>query len=237
MTATRCACTSAASRSRARPRSAPSCAGSGPLLMGNDGSKRLMAGRMDQAVFAARAFTASEMSALTCLRRAPAIAGTPAVSAPTPTGVPASFDIAHHQQRHARRVRRPTSSSRRTTSTRGSASSRASRSSRCRRATTGHIADDRDRERRRGFGDVPDPVLRVPDQQPDAAVAARSAAWTSSCVASGCRVSTPRELMITNLGVVDNIRAVRRRRLVVQAPDGGDGADAGGRAGDGRGRC
>ena len=43
----------------------------GPFLMGNDGSKRLMAGRIDQALLDMRALTDAEIRALTCLRRPP----------------------------------------------------------------------------------------------------------------------------------------------------------------------
>jgi hypothetical protein len=66
----------------------------GPLLMGNDGSKRLFAGLVDEAFFDARALSATEVFGLTCVRHPLTVAGTPSSSAPTPSGVPASFDIA-----------------------------------------------------------------------------------------------------------------------------------------------
>jgi len=66
----------------------------GPLLMGDDGSKRLFAGLIDEAFFDARALAASEVFALTCLRHPFTVAATPPSGAPTTSGVPASFDIA-----------------------------------------------------------------------------------------------------------------------------------------------
>ena len=66
----------------------------GPFLMGNDGSKRLFAGLLDEAFFDARALSAAEVLALTCLRQPVTVAATPPSSAPTTSGVPASFDIA-----------------------------------------------------------------------------------------------------------------------------------------------
>jgi hypothetical protein len=65
----------------------------GPFLMGNDGSKRLWAGLIDSAFFDARALSADEMLALTCLRHPFSIAATPAASPPTPTGEVATFDV------------------------------------------------------------------------------------------------------------------------------------------------
>ena len=69
-------------------------AAAGPFLMGNDGSKRLYAGALDSALYDDRALSADEMLALTCIRRPASIAGTPARSAPTATGAMAPFDIA-----------------------------------------------------------------------------------------------------------------------------------------------
>jgi hypothetical protein len=65
----------------------------GPFLMGNDGSKRLFAGLIDSAFLDARALSTNEVMQLTCLHQPATLAGTPAVSAPTQPGVPASFDI------------------------------------------------------------------------------------------------------------------------------------------------
>ena len=55
----------------------------GPFLMGNDGSKRLFAGLIDEAFFDARALAASEVLALTCLHHPFTVAATPPSSAPT----------------------------------------------------------------------------------------------------------------------------------------------------------
>jgi hypothetical protein len=66
----------------------------GPFLMGNDGTKRVFAGAIDDAFLDSRALSADEVMRLTCLRSQATLVGTPAVSAPTPPGVPATFDIA-----------------------------------------------------------------------------------------------------------------------------------------------
>src|SRR5581483_6479799 len=66
----------------------------GPFLMGNDGSKRLWAGRIDNAFLDVRALSAAEMLALTCLHSPPSMTATPAASPPTPSGAVASFDVA-----------------------------------------------------------------------------------------------------------------------------------------------
>ena len=68
--------------------------GEGPVLIGNDGFQRRFDGSIDNAFLDRRAATADEVLALTCLRGAPSVVGTPAVSAPTPANTPASFDIA-----------------------------------------------------------------------------------------------------------------------------------------------
>jgi hypothetical protein len=68
--------------------------GPGPLLMANDGSERRFDGLMDTAFFDTRALAANEVMALTCIRGTPTVAGSPAMSAPTLPGTPASFDIA-----------------------------------------------------------------------------------------------------------------------------------------------
>jgi hypothetical protein len=67
---------------------------SGPLLMGNDGSHRLFNGRIDNAFFADRALSAGEIIALTCVHHDATVVGTPPMSVPTNPGVPATFDIA-----------------------------------------------------------------------------------------------------------------------------------------------
>ncbi len=68
--------------------------GAGPFLMGNDGSKRLFSGAIDEAFLDSRALSAAEIVGLTCIRRLPTLVGTPPVSAPTASGVPVTFDIA-----------------------------------------------------------------------------------------------------------------------------------------------
>src|SRR5205085_12557580 len=66
----------------------------GPFLMGNDGSKRVFSGRIDNAFLDARALSSDEVLKLTCLHNAPTVTATPAISMPTPAGDTASFDIA-----------------------------------------------------------------------------------------------------------------------------------------------
>ena len=66
----------------------------GPYLMGNDGTKRVFSGLIDNAFLDARALSANEIMQLTCLHEAPTLVATPAVSAPTQPDVPATFDIA-----------------------------------------------------------------------------------------------------------------------------------------------
>ncbi|HET6147012.1 MAG TPA: LamG domain-containing protein [Polyangia bacterium] len=68
--------------------------GEGPVLIGNDGFQRRFDGLIDNAFFDRRAATADEVLALTCIRGAPSVVGTPAISAPTPPNTPATFDIA-----------------------------------------------------------------------------------------------------------------------------------------------
>lgn len=68
--------------------------GSGPLVMGNDGSERRFDGVMDDVVFDTTALTAVQVLPLTCIPAEPTLAVTPAVSDPTPPDVDVSFDIA-----------------------------------------------------------------------------------------------------------------------------------------------
>jgi hypothetical protein len=175
----------------------------GPFLMGNDGSKRLMAGRMDQTFLANFPLTDQEVRALTCLRGAPTITGTPSASAPTPAGTPVSFDIA-------------------ITSHDTPACAPADFFFQLNSFTPGISVD---------------PNFQVINQVAPGATAHLTMTATASddvdsgtfpiefstfspqvyqfatgsvdfvVVASGCRVSTARELMITNLGVVDDARA------------------------------
>lgn len=68
--------------------------GTGPLLIGNDGSERRFDGIIDEAVFDLRALPAQDMRRLTCVPAAATVVETPAISAPTLPDVPAVFDIA-----------------------------------------------------------------------------------------------------------------------------------------------
>ncbi|HEY0985801.1 MAG TPA: LamG domain-containing protein [Kofleriaceae bacterium] len=69
--------------------------GAGPLLMGNDGSERRFAGAMDSTLFATHAFTADQVLALTCFPVSPSIAITPpGGSLRAAPGEPATIDIA-----------------------------------------------------------------------------------------------------------------------------------------------
>lgn len=68
--------------------------GPGPFLMGNDGSERRFDGLIDNTFFDGRALSASEVTALTCIRQQPTMDVNPRESAPTPANVPATFDIA-----------------------------------------------------------------------------------------------------------------------------------------------
>jgi hypothetical protein len=68
--------------------------GPGPLLMGNDGSERRFDGKIDNASFEGRALSPAEVMGLTCVRQTPTVVVTPRVSAPTSPGVAAAFDIA-----------------------------------------------------------------------------------------------------------------------------------------------
>jgi hypothetical protein len=65
----------------------------GPFLMGNDGSKRLFSGLIDNAFLDARALSPTEIMQLTCVGQPATLVGTPAISPPTQGGTTASFDI------------------------------------------------------------------------------------------------------------------------------------------------
>lgn len=67
---------------------------SGPLLFGNDGAERRFDGLIDEVVFDLHALSAPQMLRLTCVPADASVVATPEVSAPTPPGVPATFDIA-----------------------------------------------------------------------------------------------------------------------------------------------
>ncbi|HEU4726404.1 MAG TPA: LamG domain-containing protein [Kofleriaceae bacterium] len=68
--------------------------GAGPLLMGNDGSERRFNGTIDDITFATHALTADEVLQLTCLTEPPTLVVSPSSLGPTPVGVPATLDVA-----------------------------------------------------------------------------------------------------------------------------------------------
>lgn len=68
--------------------------GSGPLIMGNDGSERRFDGAIDDAVFDTTPLTADQVIPLTCIPAEPSLVVTPPVSDPTPPDVAVNFDIA-----------------------------------------------------------------------------------------------------------------------------------------------
>ncbi|HET7505518.1 MAG TPA: LamG domain-containing protein [Kofleriaceae bacterium] len=68
--------------------------GAGPLLMGNDGSERRFNGTVDGVTFATHALTADEVLGLTCLPSPPTLVTTPASLGPAAPGVPATLDVA-----------------------------------------------------------------------------------------------------------------------------------------------
>lgn len=66
----------------------------GPLLIGNDGAGRRFDGAIDEAVFDLRALTAPQVLALTCIPAAPRVVATADRSAPALPDEPVAFDIA-----------------------------------------------------------------------------------------------------------------------------------------------
>lgn len=68
--------------------------GEGPLLIGNDGNQRRLDGVIDNVWFATRPAPAGTIMGLTCLRQPPTLAATPAKSDPVPPETPVTFDIA-----------------------------------------------------------------------------------------------------------------------------------------------
>jgi hypothetical protein len=200
----------------------------GPFLMGNDGSKRLMAGRIDQALLDMRALTDAEIRVLTCLRRPPTVTGTPAVSAPTPTDVPASFDIAITNNDLPSCVAsdfffqvntfipnisiQPTFQFVNQVPAGGTAHL----------TMTATASDDVDS----GTFPIPFSVF-----SPFAGGQPAQGRVDFVVVASGCRVSTAKELMITNIGVVDDARTQGdgvwsfKHLMEAMAPSAGEAAD------------
>ena len=68
--------------------------GPGPLLMGNDGSERRFNGIIDNTLFATHALTADEIQQLTCFPQLPSMVVTPTNIPPTAPGVPVAIDVA-----------------------------------------------------------------------------------------------------------------------------------------------
>ena len=68
--------------------------GLGPLLMGNDASKRRVDGIIDNVVFDTLPANAAEIAKLTCLPRPSAMTVTPTDPAPVPVGTPVNYDVA-----------------------------------------------------------------------------------------------------------------------------------------------
>jgi hypothetical protein len=173
----------------------------GPLLMGNDGSKRLFAGLIDEAFFDARALAAGEVFALTCLRHPFTVAATPPSSTPTTSGIPASFDIAISNNDSAACGPSDYFFEQSGVVQGLSVDPSFQLVSQVAAGTTAHLAmnvtgsDDLD------SGTFPVPFA-VFQESPPFTNAFGSVDF--NFVASGCRVSKPRELMITTTSVVDD---------------------------------
>ena len=173
----------------------------GPFLMGNDGSKRLFQGLVDEAFFDARALSASEVFALTCLRHPLTVAATPPACAPTTSGVPASFDIAITNNDSAACGASDYFFEFNGFTQGLSVDPSFQFLSQVPAGTTAHVtmnvtgSDDLDS----GTFNVPFDVF---EESPPFASAFGSVDF--NFVASGCRVSKPRELMITTTSVVDD---------------------------------
>ncbi len=173
----------------------------GPLLMGNDGSKRLFAGLVDEAFFDARALSATEMVGLTCLHQPVTIVGTPSSSPPTTSGVPVPFDIAISNNDSA--VCGPSDYFFELNGSPPGLSVDPNFQvvSQVAAGTTAHLtmnvtgSDDLDS----GTFNIPFAVFQA---NPPFTNAFGSVDF--NFVASGCRVSKARELMITNTSVVDD---------------------------------
>jgi hypothetical protein len=173
----------------------------GPFLMGNDGSKRLFAGLIDEAFFDARALSATEVLGLTCLHHPFTVAGTPPSSAPTTSGVPASFDIAISNNDSAACGASDYFFELNGVAQGLSVDPSFQIVSQVAAGTTAHLtmnvtgSDDLD------SGTFPVPFA-VFQSGPPFNNALGSVDF--NFVASGCRVSKPRELMITTTSVVDD---------------------------------
>ena len=173
----------------------------GPLLMGNDGSKRLFAGLIDEAFFDARALSASEVFALTCLHHPFTVTATPPSSAPTTSGVPASFDIAISNNDSAACGASDYFFEQNGVTQGLSVDPGFQFVPQVPAGTTTHVAmnvtgsDDLD------SGTFPVPFVVFQESPPFTNI---FGSVDFNFVASGCRVSKPRELMITTTSVVDD---------------------------------
>lgn len=68
--------------------------GPGPVLMGNDGSERRFNGSIDRTLFATHALDPDEILALTCLPQQPTMVVSPDFIEDAPIGVPVTIDVA-----------------------------------------------------------------------------------------------------------------------------------------------
>lgn len=68
--------------------------GAGPLLLGNDGDNRRFEGRVDGVFFTTEALAAPDVAALTCRRAPVTVAVEPAMSAASAPGTAVKFDVA-----------------------------------------------------------------------------------------------------------------------------------------------
>ena len=68
--------------------------GQGPLVMGNDGSERRYNGALDAMVFTTHALTADQVRGLTCFPQSPTMVVTPSSIPATSPGVPVAIDVA-----------------------------------------------------------------------------------------------------------------------------------------------
>jgi hypothetical protein len=172
----------------------------GPLLIGNDGSKRLWAGLIDNAFLSARALSASEVLALTCVRRPFSLAVSPADSPPTTAGAVATFDVAITNNDSAScgagnyQFQAFTSVGGVTVSPSFQSILQLPPGSTSHNPLTAAGSEDLD------TGTYPITVVAF-DQSNRQPV---QTTVNFNFVASGCRVSKPRELMITSTAVVDD---------------------------------
>ena len=67
--------------------------GEGPLLIGNDGNKRRFEGTIDKVLFDTKALTAESIAQLQCLRHPPAVTVSPVKSEPVQPGTPVTYEL------------------------------------------------------------------------------------------------------------------------------------------------